>query len=278
MGVKSAIYNRIPEILQPLVRSIYFDITEIYEAVNRKMNPSKDPNTHLHSEFVDRMFDSESEYQEYRREFEEGPIAEIRNEALDKYDLLTSEEAGMGALSLNAARDYYAITRKLEPNAIIETGVCNGLSTVSILLALQKNGIGELYSIDYPFRADESLNEFRNETFEKYGGAAIPSDKEPGWIIPDELRGQWNLIIGKSQRELPKLITEVGDINMFIHDSEHSHPCMMFEYELAYEWLEDEGVILSDDITWNNSFEVFTNVRDPKLGKISNNVGYMIKW
>lgn len=223
------------------------------------------------------MFDSQSEYQNYITEFEEGPIAEIRNEALDKYSQLTGKDAGMGVISLGAARDYYAITRKIEPDTTVETGVCNGLSTLSILLALQKNETGKLYSIDYPFRADESLEEFRDDTFEGYGGAAIPSDKEPGWIIPDELRHQWNLTIGKSQREFPKLVTELDTFDLFIHDSEHSHPCMMFEYELAYEWLEDGGMVLSDDITWNNAFLVFTNIRKPEYGKISKNIGYMRK-
>jgi predicted O-methyltransferase YrrM len=223
------------------------------------------------------VFNTQSEYQEYVREFEKGPIAEMRNEALDQYSQLTGEDNDMGAISLDTARDYYATTRKLEPDIIVETGVCNGLSTVSVLLAIQKNGTGELYSIDYPFRADESLKEFRDDTFEGYGGAAIPSNKQPGWIIPDKLRGSWNLIIGKSQRELPKLVTKLEDIDLFIHDSEHSHPCMMFEYELAYEWLGNGGMILSDDISWNTAFEVFTSVREPEYGKISGNMGYMIK-
>jgi hypothetical protein len=52
---------------------------------------------------------------------------------------------------------------------------------------------------------------------------------------------------------------------------------MMFEYELAHEWVEDGGVILSDDIGWNEAFSVFTSVRNPSWGKLSNNVGYIIK-
>jgi hypothetical protein len=164
----------------------------------------------------------------------------------------------LGGVSLQAAKDYYAIIRKQEPNKVVETGVCNGISTLVILLALNKNDSRHLYSVDYPFRADESLEEFQKETLENYGGAAIPSDKEPGLIIPDELRSQWDLIIGKSQRELPQLLTELGAIELLIHDSEHSHPCMMFEYELAYEWIETDGLILSDDISWNDAFDLFT--------------------
>lgn len=52
---------------------------------------------------------------------------------------------------------------------------------------------------------------------------------------------------------------------------------MMFEYELTYEWLADGGVILSDDILWNEAFSVFTDVRKPEYGKLKNNVGYLRK-
>lgn len=204
------------------------------------------------------------------------PGSPYKKKAIKEYQKITGEET-LGGVSLQAAKDYYSVIRKKEPTTVVETGVCNGISTLAILLALNKNGSGHLYSIDYPFRADESLEEFQQETFENYGGAAIPSDKEPGWIIPDELRSQWDLIIGKSQRELPQLLTELGTLNLFVHDSEHSHPCMMFEYELAYEWLEPGGLILSDDISWNDAFDVFTETRGVKHGQLSNQIGYVMK-
>lgn len=230
----------------------------------------------LHPEFVDHFFESRDEYDRYVNEFDEGPAADLRNEALERYRQLTGKD-GLSGIGLDTSRSYYAIVRKLRPETVVETGVCNGVSTLSILLALHENGSGNLYSIDYPYRADESLEEFREETFEEYGGAAIPSDREPGWIIPRELRTRWDLTIGKSQRNLPKLVTDLGSLDVFIHDSEHSSPCMMFEYELAYEWLEDGGVILSDDITWNSAFTEFTRVRRPEFGRMSWNVGYIRK-
>lgn len=264
MSLKKRIFNSIPDKLKPIVESGYTEISSM---------PSE---RELHTNFVEQIFDSREEYERYVSEFDAGPATDLLNQALDEYRKITSK-GGMGDIGLNTARDYYAITRKEEPSRVVETGVCNGLSTLSILLALRENGVGSLYSIDYPFRANESLKEFQEETFDDYGGAAIPSDKDPGWIIPDELRSDWELILGKSQRELPKLVTELGGIDLFIHDSEHSHPCMMFEYELAYEFLEENGVILSDDIGWNDAFQIFTDVREPIYGRLSNNVGYMRK-
>lgn len=277
MNMKSAIYDKFPDAIQPFVKSAYYYSLDAYERQYRKIHPYRKTDSQLHSEFIDEFFNSRTEYQEYVDEFEQGPVAEIRDEALEKYQQLTGKDAGMGTIGLDTGQDYYAVTRKLKPTTLIETGVCNGLSTLSILLALQKNEKGNLYSIDHPFKSDESLEEFRKETFQDYGGAAIPSDKEPGWIIPDELRSRWDLTIGKSQRELPHLVTDLETIDLFVHDSEHSHPCMMFEYELAYEWLDRQGIILSDDITWNEAFFVFTEVRKPQYGKLSNDVGYMFK-
>jgi hypothetical protein len=265
MNLKSTVYNSLPEPIKPFAKRTYLKVT------NQRTDDE------LHSEFVNHFFSSTDEYLDYVNEFNEGPAVELRNEALEDYQRLTGEEGVYGGIGLDASRDYYAVTRKLKPSIIVETGVCNGVSTLAILLALRENNGGELYSVDYPLRADESLEEFREETFEGYGGAAIPSDKEPRWIIPDELRTQWNLTIGKSQRELPRIVTELNTLDLFIHDSEHSHPCMMFEYELAYEWLEEGGVILSDDITWNDAFSVFTDVREPKFGGISRNIGYIRK-
>jgi hypothetical protein len=265
MAIREAIHSRLSKFAQPIVKRWYYSFT------------GRRTDNELHKEFVANYFESRSEYEMYVDEFEEGPAAEIKKEALDEYKKLTGSE-GMGAIALESARDYYAIARKHKPSTVVETGVCNGLSTLSILLALDKNGSGKLYSIDFPFRANESLDEFRSETFENYGGAAIPRDKDPGWIVPDELRQNWTLILGKSQRELPRLLTDLETIDLFVHDSEHSHPCMMFEYELAWEWLTEAGILLSDDISWNDAFEIFVDVRTPThCGRISQNIGYAMK-
>lgn len=230
----------------------------------------------ISSEFTELFFSSRREYSQYAEEFDKGPAAGLRSQGIERYRQLAGVDS-FGGIGLDIARAYYTLVRKLQPQEIIETGVCNGVSTLGVLLALQENGSGTLHSIDYPFRAEESLDEFRAETFRGYGGATIPSDKDPGWIIPDELRSRWNLTVGKSQRELPRIVSEVGSFELFIHDSEHSHPCMMFEYELAHEWLQPGGVMLSDDINWNEAFDIFTDVRDIGYGRVSDGVGYVVK-
>ena len=45
---------------------------------------------------------------------------------------------------------------------------------------------------------------------------------------------RWSLTIGRSQDELPTLLERLGEIDLFVHDSEHSYECMDFEFRAAW--------------------------------------------
>jgi|APHM01.1.fsa_nt_gi hypothetical protein len=195
------------------------------------------------------------EYERCRRRFERR-LGARREQWLEEYD-----GDCFGDVSVRSAAHLYAVTRTRAPETVVETGVCNGVSTLAILLGMEANGHGQLHSVDLPHRADESLDEFRQETWDGYGGACIPADKDPGWIVPEHLRDRWTLHIGKSQHELPVLLPEIAPVDVFLHDSEHSAPCQMFEYELAWHHLADDGLLVSDDINWTGAFERFVDDR-----------------
>jgi len=153
----------------------------------------------------------------------------------------------------------YAVLRKLKPLSAVETGVCNGVSTAFLLLALAENGAGELHSIDLPEIAGE---DYEPGTFwDGKGGAVIPSGKEPGWMVPDRLRDRWNLVLGRSQDELPRLLERLGAIDFFMHDSEHSESCMRFEFGASWTALRDGGVLAADDVNVNTAFADFAQAR-----------------
>jgi predicted O-methyltransferase YrrM len=159
----------------------------------------------------------------------------------------------------------YELLRQLEPRVAVETGVCNGVSTAFLLLALDRNGSGELHSIDLPEIAGE---EYETGTFwDGKGGAVIPPGKEPGWMVPAELRDRWHLALGRSQDELPPLLERVGAIDFFMHDSEHSYECMSFEFRAAWEALRDGGVLVADDVNVNSAWAEFVREvrREPDL-------------
>ena len=139
----------------------------------------------------------------------------------------------------------YAIIRITKPNTIVETGVFEGAGSCAILLALRRNDKGVLYSLDIP-------------------SPYLPTNKEVGWRIPQRLRNRWNLITGRSSEELQKLLTYLGEIDMFLHDSEHSYKNMRFEYETAWGHIQEGGLLLSHDITRNSAFRGFAMLHNKK--------------
>lgn len=171
-----------------------------------------------------------------------------------------------GGMDVEGARNVYAILRKYKPEIIVETGVNNGFSTSFILQALYLNGKGKLYSIDLP----SQYFQVQNKDFWDSLGVAVP---EPGWIIPAELRQHWNLLIGDSREILPALLQELGQIDVFIHDGLHTYENMMFEFEESYKYLAKNGLIISDDITWNNSLFDFAKKVNWKVVNLGGGVG-----
>jgi predicted O-methyltransferase YrrM len=162
----------------------------------------------------------------------------------------------------------YRLLREVRPQVAVETGVCNGVSTAFLLLALEDNGQGELHSIDLPEVAGE---EYEQGTFwDGKGGAVIPPGKEPGWMVPVNLRHRWHLVLGPSQDELPPLLERLGTIDFFMHDSEHSYECMSFEFRAAWEALREGGVLVADDVSVNTAWDEFVREvgREPEaLGR-----------
>ncbi|MFN2471648.1 MAG: class I SAM-dependent methyltransferase [Gaiellaceae bacterium] len=158
----------------------------------------------------------------------------------------------------------YGLLRDLSPGVAVETGVCNGVSTAFLLLALERNGAGELHSVDLPEIAGE---EYAPGTFwDGKGGAVIPAGKEPGWMVPEHLRDRWQLTLGRSQDVLPPLLERIGPIDFFMHDSEHSYECMSFEFHTAWTPLREGGALAADDVTLNPAWDEFVREvgREPR--------------
>jgi predicted O-methyltransferase YrrM len=228
-------------------------------------------------DFVGKYFDSRREYKSYTKELDKNPVSSFLKEA----EACAQEKRNIDSPRSKSSQEVYAYLRKYSPEIVVETGVRDGWSTLYILCALFRNQSGKLYSIDYPIRAEnqsEKEEQYLKEapSYEKFT-PTIPPGTDPGWIVPEDLRDRWELHLGKSQTVLPKLFTQIDEIDVFIHDSDHSLPCMVFEYELAWEWLSAEGLIFSDDITWNDGFKQFVDSKGCSYGRISNSFGYLEK-
>jgi predicted O-methyltransferase YrrM len=179
---------------------------------------------------------------------------------------LRNEEEHFRSLSIESADlfakkilNQYAVVRAIAPDSIVETGVANGVSSSYLLLALQKNKRGRLHSIGL---ADKAF---------------LPVGKDPGWLVPQWLRAAWQVHLGDARDILPRLLEQLGRIEIFIHDSLHTYDHMMWEFETAYPHLQSGGLLISDDALWNKSFYDFARkIRAPEA-QIIRGVGFLRK-
>lgn len=174
--------------------------------------------------------------------------------SIKKLESLYGTNKQLSVLSLDESILLYFSVRFLKPEIVVETGVSDGMSSLFILSALEKNGMGRLFSIDFPEVGMPRI----------YG-------KEPGWIVDETLRTKWTLIYGKTSKELPPLLLKVKHVNIFLHDSEHSYPNMKFEFSTALKYMIEGSLLLSDDVRSNRAFQDACS----EFGLNSNNIGLL---
>jgi len=168
-----------------------------------------------------------------------------------------------------AHRLLYYCARIMRPSVVVETGVFDGVSSAFLLKALDDNRHGRLCSIDLPARAP-----VRAST-DKMAFDTLPAGVDPGWLVPDVLRGRWTLRLGASRELLEPWLAELGTIDLFFHDSLHTHENMTREYGAAWPHLRPGGLLLSDDVFWSAAFRHFA--RRVGGGRILRGVGFLRK-
>jgi len=137
------------------------------------------------------------------------------------------------------ARAVWCLARHLRPRKVVETGVARGVTTRFLLEALERNGSGRLWSIDLPPLLERGL---RSET-----AAAVP----------ERCRGNWTYLEGSSRRRLPRLLADLGGIDLFVHDSIHTERNLRFELDLAMGAMGRHGALVSDDVHMNAGFRAY---------------------
>jgi predicted O-methyltransferase YrrM len=157
-----------------------------------------------------------------------------------------------GWVNLDDALFLYWLVRKLNPKTIVQTGVCNGLSSAFMMLALVKNGAGgHLHVIDLPpvFNSKDAAWTAKGKVY----GVVIPEGKSSGWMVPDAYRNRFDVQNGDAKVLLPKMVDSVDTIDLFYHDSDHTYDHMMFEFREVKRKLRPGGLIVADDVSWNAS-------------------------
>jgi predicted O-methyltransferase YrrM len=189
------------------------------------------------------------ELRRYERDFDElalGLYAQLAERARAGGDeLAASRAAGHSESSEEGKKLLYVATRVTRPRTVVETGPYNGASSAFLLRALEDNGHGWLHSFDLP-EARDALGH--------------PAGREPGWLVPDELRHRYEVTLGDTGQTLQPALGRLGEIDLFFHDSLHTARHMLFEFRAAWPHLRAGGVLVSDDVFWNPAFLLFTRL------------------
>jgi hypothetical protein len=146
---------------------------------------------------------------------------------------------------IQLARLCYALARIIQPRAIVETGVCYGVTSAFLLQALQVNGRGILHSIDLPPLG-------RN------------ADHFVGSVVPAGLRHNWTLHRGSSRSLLPSVLQSLRQVDLFVHDSLHTYRNMRREFETIQPCLSPTAAVVADDIEGNEAFRQWSDRAGPQ--------------
>jgi Methyltransferase domain len=136
-------------------------------------------------------------------------------------------------------RALWCLLRHRKPQKVVETGVAHGFTSRFILEALERNGDGQLFSIDLP----PLERQWRSQV---------------GVAVGDRLKNRWTYVQGSSRRKLSSLLSNLGEIDLFVHDSLHSERNVLFELETAWPRLRRGGSVVVDDVDANWGFARFT--------------------
>lgn len=119
---------------------------------------------------------------------------------------------------------WYAIARVIRPELVVETGIHDGLGSVLLLRALERNAAeghpGRLLSVDV--------------------------DPSAGWLVDERLREHWEPIYESTFTALPKAL-EGQEVGMIVHDSDHTYECELFEFQAAVDHAAGRLALVSDN-------------------------------
>lgn len=157
--------------------------------------------------------------------------AEFRVEARRRLDQSAVPLAGAGHFQL-----VHFLVRHLKPEVVLETGVAAGYTSQAILSAMDRNGVGTLYSSDFPY--------FRLDAPERYVGC----------LVDDRLRSRWHLALNGDRANLAELLPRIERIDLVHYDSDKSVEGREFVMDAIGSRLNPDSVLVMDDIDDNTFF------------------------
>jgi hypothetical protein len=84
-----------------------------------------------------------------------------------------------------------------------------------------------------------------------------------GALVSESLKLRWRLHRGPSRRILPRVLREVGEVGLFIHDSSHTYRTINMELRHVEPHLSPPAAVLVDDATMNSAFSEWALASSP---------------
>lgn len=130
----------------------------------------------------------------------------------------------------------YFLVRLLKPVNIVETGVAAGYSSAALLAGAEANGLGRVYSSDFPA--------FRLPKPEQFIGI----------LVTDELRQRWELRTDGDESNLQQFMRQLTSVDLVHYDSDKSYSGRTMAMGMLRPRLSPRSVVVMDDIQDNSFF------------------------
>lgn len=149
-------------------------------------------------------------------------------------------EAGdLGSVPMGGPGDFrlvYFLTRHLRPTVVLETGVAAGYTSQAVLVAIERNGEGTLFSSDLPYMGSAEARE------------------EVGRVVEPRLRAGWHLALGGDRANLAEFLPRIESVDLLHYDSDKSVAGRRYALDAIAPKLTSASVIVMDDIADNTFF------------------------
>lgn len=161
-------------------------------------------------------------------------------------------------------RLLYFLTRLLQPQTVVETGVAGGWSTAAILSAMDVNGRGHLWSSELVYTGRDWLT----NDYERF----------VGYVVSPNLHARWTLLKEGDAVNLPKIIDQCGPIELFHYDSDKSKEGRERALRLIQPQLATEAPIVIDDINDCGHFREFVEACEMPATVVGDSAGVGLVW
>lgn len=186
---------------------------------------------------------------------------------------LRGTDLGRGAL-----RWLQATVAALQAETVVQAGVGVGITSTALLAGVETTR-GHVHSIDVRVDAPVDAGEEHRVTRGAPAGTPVADGGGPEWAVPTHLRNRWTLHEGRTQEVLPEVLVDVGEVDLYLHDSDRSRLCTSMGLEVAWARLRPGGVVCYHDRPRNGAWDEFVEQRVPEgcSGTLAPGLEYAIK-